>query len=94
MKQDYLMLKLLRQLLKVQTDQLAALLKLEPPQLLPEQKKEEEVWLHTQDVMRIFSKSERTIYNWRKAGMLRYRVIGGTTFYLQSDVYKLVHQEF
>lgn len=92
MTNDHLMLRILRQLLKVQTDQLAVLLKLEPPPTSPVMNKEEEVWLDTQDVMRIFKKTERTIYTWRRAGWLRFRMHGRTCFYLQSDVYELLNK--
>lgn len=84
------MLHLLRQLLKIQTDQLATLLKLVPAQLPVE---EEEVWLHTEEVMEIFRKSRKTIYNWRKTGQLRFRQNGGTCYYLKADIYSLLKKE-
>lgn len=58
---------------------------LEIPVLLQDQE-----WLHTEDVMKIFKKSEKTIYNWRQSRALRHKIIGGTAYYLKSDVYKLV----
>lgn len=81
------MLHILRQLLKIQTEQLTILLKLVP---VVETTKEEEVWLHTDEVMKVFKKSERTIYNWRKAGDLRFKLRGRTCQYLKSDVYDRV----
>lgn len=78
------LLHVLRQLLKIQTDQLTILLKLVPAELPT---KEEEVWLHTEEVMKIFKKSERTIYSWRKGGDLRFKMKGRTCYYLKSDVY-------
>ena len=51
--------------------------------------KEEETWLHTEDVMKIFKKSEKTIYNWRQSKNFRCKMMGGTMYYLKSDVYKL-----
>lgn len=53
---------------------------------------QEEVWLHTEDVMKLFKKSERTIYNWRKSGVLRCEVIGGTAYYLRSDIYRILNK--
>lgn len=52
-----------------------------------------EEWLHTEDVMVIFKKSERTIYNWRKSGALKYRMQGGTAYYLKSDIYRILDNE-
>lgn len=66
-------------------DQLSTLLKLVP--IDPPAEEEEEIWLHTEDVMSIFKKTRKTIYNWRKAGDLRFKVNGGTCYYLKSDVY-------
>lgn len=83
------LLHTLRELLKIQTEQLSVLLKLVPAELPV---KEEEVWLHTDEVMKVFKKSERTIYNWRKGGDLRYKVKGRTCYYLKSDVYEKVRK--
>lgn len=84
-------LKILRQLLKVQMDQLSILLKLVPvDQQLPSV---EEEWLHTEDVMGIFKKTRKTIYNWRKAGHLKHKVNGGTCYYLKSDVYARMEKD-
>ncbi|MBC8986189.1 helix-turn-helix domain-containing protein [Pedobacter sp. N36a] len=91
MKEELMILKILRQLLKVQTDQLLALLKMLPADLPV--KEEEEIWLHTNEVMLIFQKTRKTIYNWRKSGHLRYRVNGGTCYYLKKDVYAIMKKE-
>ncbi|WP_222535534.1 helix-turn-helix domain-containing protein [Pedobacter polysacchareus] len=88
MKEELLILKILRQLLKVQTDQLIALLKMMPVDLPV--KEEEDIWLHTNEVMQIFQKTRKTIYNWRKSGHLRFRVNGGTCYYLKKDVYSIL----
>ncbi|SHE46471.1 helix-turn-helix domain-containing protein [Pedobacter caeni] len=53
----------------------------------------EEVWLHTEDVMHLFKKSEKTIYNWRRKGQLRYKIIGGTAYYLRSDIFQILNKE-
>ena len=47
-------------------------------------------WLHTDDVARIFNKTERTIYAWRKANLIRYIKIKRTMYYLKSDIYDLL----
>lgn len=88
MTNEHLMLKILRQLLKVQNDQLTVLMKLELVSASPlPPEREEEVWLHTEDLMSIYKKSRKTIFNWRKNGRLNYIVKGGTCYYLKSDVY-------
>lgn len=83
-------LHVLREILTVQTENTNKLL-----QIINSQKSIplEEVWLHTEDVMKLFKKSERTIYNWRKSGALRYRIIGGTAYYLRSDIYRILNKE-
>ncbi|MBB2149918.1 helix-turn-helix transcriptional regulator [Pedobacter gandavensis] len=83
------LLHTLRQLLKIQMDQLAILSKLVPAELPV---KEEEVWLHTEEVMEIFKKSRKTIYNWRKTGQLRFKINGGTCYYLKADIYSSVEE--
>lgn len=45
-----------------------------------------EVLLLTQDVVRIFSVSERTIYDWRMTKVLPFVKIGRTIYFRQSDV--------
>ena len=49
----------------------------------------EEKWLRDEDVMKIFNVTEKTIYNWKKKGTLPYRDFGGTSFYLESEIYKI-----
>ncbi|MCX2453389.1 helix-turn-helix domain-containing protein [Pedobacter sp. PLR] len=82
-----LILLVLRQLLKIHTDQLDALLKLIPVEVPI---KEEAYWLHTEEVMEVFKKSRKTIYNWRTTGQLRFKQIGGTCYYLKADIYSLL----
>lgn len=80
-------LQVLRQILSLQienTDKLLQTINSQKP--IPQ----EEVWLHTEDVMKLFKKSERTIYSWRKSGILRYKIIGGTAYYLSSDIYQIM----
>ncbi|WP_316746920.1 helix-turn-helix domain-containing protein [Pedobacter gandavensis] len=84
------LLHLIRELLKVQEKQLDVLLKLEPAALPVV---EEEVWLSTHDVMKIFKRSERTLYSWRKGGDLRFKIKGRTCYYLKSDVFNRVNKE-
>jgi len=55
-------------------------------------KKIEDEWLHTEDVMRIFKKSERTIYTWRKEKRIKYTNIRGTIYYLKSDIYAYLNK--
>lgn len=54
--------------------------------------KEGDEWLHTEDVMLIFKKCPKTIYNWRRTGAIRCEVRGGTPYYLKSDIYKFLAQ--
>jgi len=53
----------------------------------------DEVWLHTEDVMKLFKKTEKTLYNWRQKGLLRYKIIGRTVYYLRSDIYQILNKE-
>ena len=53
----------------------------------------DEVWLHTEDVMKLFKKTEKTLYNWRRNGQLRHKIIGRTVYYLKSDVYRILNKE-
>jgi len=48
-----------------------------------------EVLLHTQDVVRVFSVSERTIYDWRITKVLPFVKIGRTIYFRQSDIDEL-----
>lgn len=56
--------------------------------IVPKNPKDE--WLHTDDVARIFNKTERTIYTWRKAKLIRFIKIKGSLYYLKSDIYELL----
>jgi len=49
-------------------------------------------WLHTDDVARIFKKTERTIYTWRKNKLISFKKIKGTVYYLKSDIYNLLNK--
>lgn len=51
----------------------------------------EEEWLDTLDVMAIFKKSRRSIYNYCKDKQLKYKKIGGANYYLKSDVYRALN---
>lgn len=42
--------------------------------------------LDTNDLMRIFKKSDKTIYDWRKRGFLPFIKIGPTYYYWKSEV--------
>ena len=53
----------------------------------------DEIWLHTEDVMKLFKKTEKTLYNWRRKGLLRYKIIGRTVYYLRSDIYQILSKE-
>lgn len=50
---------------------------------------EKELW-STEDVMRFFDKGRTTIYNWRKKGYLRDRIIEGSVYFKRTDVMALV----
>jgi hypothetical protein len=49
----------------------------------------EEEWLDVHDLMRIFKKSDTTIYQWTKNNQLECITLGGSHFYLKSDVFAL-----
>ena len=46
-------------------------------------------WLPENEVMKIFSVSRKTIYNWRQKHALQCRKFGGTVYYLKSEIYKV-----
>ena len=50
---------------------------------------EKDLWT-TEDVMRFFDKGRTTIYNWRKKGYLRDRIIEGSVYFKRTDVMALV----
>ncbi|NQX39070.1 Helix-turn-helix domain-containing protein [Pedobacter steynii] len=83
-------LQILRQILNLQTENTSTLMQiinsLKPIPV-------DEVWLHTEDVMKLFKKSEKTLYNWRQKGLLRYKIIGRTVYYLRSDIYQILSKE-
>lgn len=85
-----LILHILRQILSLQTENTNKIL-----HTINSQKPihEDEVWLHTEDVMKLLKKSERTIYNWRQSGELRHKIVGRTTYYLRSDIYRMLGKE-
>lgn len=83
-------INLLKQVISLQAENNNILIKTIEKHTPPPQ---EEVWLHTEDVMLLFKKSKRTIFNWRDRGVLQSKVVGGTVFYLKSDIYKIMHKE-
>lgn len=83
-------INLLKQMINLQAENNNILIKTIEKQTPSPQ---EDVWLHTEDVMRLFKKSKRTIFNWRERGVLEYKIVGGTVFYLRSDIYKILHKE-
>jgi len=52
---------------------------------------EKDLWT-TEDVMRFFDKGRTTIYNWRKKGYLRERIIEGSVYFKRTDVLALVER--
>lgn len=54
-------------------------------------REEKELWT-TEDVMRFFDKGRTTIYNWRKKGYLRERIIEGSVYFKRTDVLALVER--
>jgi hypothetical protein len=83
-------LQILRQILNLQTENTNKILQTINSQRPPHA---EEVWLHTEDVMKLLKKSERTVYNWRRSGELRHKMVGRTTYYLRSDIYRMLGKE-
>ena len=53
----------------------------------PQQQKQDR-WLSENDVMKIFKVTSRTIYNWKVGGDLEPKYMGGTPYYLESEVFK------
>jgi predicted DNA-binding transcriptional regulator AlpA len=49
----------------------------------------EDEWLHTQEVMDMFGKSKKTIYNWRIDKSIKSREFGGRFLYLKSDLLRI-----
>lgn len=83
-------ISLLQQMINLQAENNNILIKsIEKQKTTPE----EDVWLHTEDVMQLFKKCKRTIFNWRDRGVLESKIVGGTVFYLRSDVYKILNKE-
>lgn len=50
-------------------------------------------WLPEDEVMRIFGVTSRTLYNWKKKNALAYNKFGGTSYYLESEIYKLTERK-
>lgn len=85
-----LIINLLKQMINLLAENNNILIKtIEKQTILPQ----EDVWLHTEDIMRLFKKSKRTVFNWRQSGVLQYKIVGGTVFYLRSDIYKILNKE-
>lgn len=51
----------------------------------------EQVWLLVEDVEKIFKKSARTIYSWRKQGKISCTIIGKTAYFNKKEVEKLLN---
>lgn len=48
-----------------------------------------DAWLHEDEVMKIFSSSRKTLYNWRQKDALQSKKFGRYVYYLKSEVYKM-----
>lgn len=54
-------------------------------------KSEDEIWLRTQDVIKILGCSEGTLVNLRASGKLPYAKINGSLYYRKSDVLNMLN---
>ena len=61
-------------------------------QLLYDRLENSDTYLTSEEAAKLLKISRRTLYQWRKAGALRYSQIGRKVFFKNEDVQKLINR--